>query len=194
MATHIALLRGVNVAGRSLPMAQLRSTLSEHGFDGVRTYIQSGNVLFDSGAPSDDIAGVISGLIVETFDLTVPVIVLTTAELRSAVDANPFVHQATKDPKRVHAVFYPNMGDADFIAAVGRCQERAHHRSSPDEARVLGRVMFLSTPDGFGRSILAEELTRGGRNSPLKTGTARNWATVLRLRAMSATGSRPRGS
>ncbi len=68
-------------------------------------------------------------------------------------------------------------------AHVARAQERAAAKGSRDTAAVVGRVLYLHPPDGFGRSELAAELSKGGKRNAAE-GTARNWATVTRLRAM----------
>jgi uncharacterized protein (DUF1697 family) len=96
---------------------------------------------------------------------------------------NPYSAEA--NPKSVHAVFlggYPAAGMVDYVADA---QRQAMLKGSRDTAQYVGRILFLHTPDGFGRSELAALLARaGGPTSVRGAGTARNWATVTRLLAM----------
>jgi uncharacterized protein (DUF1697 family) len=179
MATHIALLRGINVGGRNrVAMADLREVMASLGHTGVVTYIQSGNVVFtttetDTGA----LAGVLEQAIASTLGVEPAVVVLSRAALAQAVHDNPYADEA--DPKRVHAVFFAQTpaGLADAIAAAER---READRGGHGRAKVVGGTVYVHTPDGFGRSELALHLL-GRRASPAAAGTARNWATVTKL-------------
>lgn len=93
---------------------------------------------------------------------------------------NPFAGE--DNPKLVHAVFWNGPLGPEELAAEAAAQERSRKLGSRDQARVVGTTLYLHTPDGFGRSELAAQLTRlgGGRTA----GTARNWATVRKLLAM----------
>src|SRR5215472_13724542 len=93
MATHVALLRGINLGGRNkVAMADLRAVVGELGHTGVSTYIQSGNVLLtappDAGTPA--IAQDMTAAIAAKLGVTAPVVVVTRDELAAIVDANPF--------------------------------------------------------------------------------------------------------
>jgi len=70
---------------------------------------------------------------------------------------------------------------ADDVAAIEKARQRAASKGGRDGVTIVGRTLFLHTPDGLGRSELAAQLSRTGPNS---TGTARNWATVQKLMAM----------
>ena len=93
------------------------------------------------------------------------------------VAGTPFHGQ--DNPKLVHAVFWNGLLGPDELAAVDAAQRRSRELGSRDEAQVVGRTLYLHTPDGFGRSELAAQLTKlgGGQTA----GTARNWATVRKL-------------
>jgi len=184
--THVALLRGINVGGRGrLPMADLRRIVAGLGHAEVATYIQSGNVVFTPAGDGDPatLARDLERALAAEFPFAPRVVVLTRDELADAVAGDPYREEP--DPKRVHVVFLtddPAPDEADRVAALVR---RAAERGSRDEARLAGRTLYLHTPDGIGRSVLAELIARGARKAGAAAdGTARNRATVTKLLAM----------
>ena len=180
MPRYVALLRAVNVGGRLLPMAALRSGLSEAGFAEVATYIQSGNVIFTAPrrSPSaladevDAIARHISGLDVDT-------VVMTEADLRRVIDKNPYRDAATRDPKTVHALFTRSPLLPAARAWVAKAEAAARDKGGEDETTVREAVVYLHAPNGIGRSDLAARLVRGAASGVI--GTMRNWRTVEKL-------------
>jgi uncharacterized protein (DUF1697 family) len=177
---YIALLRGVNVGGNNrLPMADLRTALESDGLSGVRTYIQSGNVLFDSSARSEEQLGSrVHDLIATGFGLDVLTIVISAAQLRSIIERTPYGGES--DPKRVHVIFLREApSEATRLRLHGQ-QAAARERGGRDTVTVDGSVAYLHTPDGFGNSELAKTITTRGRKDALE-GTARNWSTVTAL-------------
>lgn len=187
MATHVALLRGINLGGRNrVAMADLRALVTGLGHTDVSTYIQSGNVLFTArpGAPEDTsaLAAELAGAIASDLDVTAPAVVLTREELAAAVEANPFGDEP--DPKRVHAVFRSGPASQDLLDRIAAAVEAVAAKGSRDTAVSLGRVLYLHTPDGFGRSDLAAALVRLTAPPEAGTGTARNWATTVKLLAL----------
>jgi uncharacterized protein (DUF1697 family) len=184
MRTHVALLRGINVLGRNkVAMADLREIVTALGHREVTTYIQSGNVVFAASGPSTDeavLAEAMAAAVSARLGVRPAVVVLSHGQLHEVVSTNPF--QQVVDPKTLHAVFLPETPSADGIDAVTAAVERARHKGSRDDARVIGRALYVWTPDGFGPSVLRRELDRGGKlRTPVQTGTARNWATVQAL-------------
>ena len=105
MASHLALLRGINVGGRNkVPMAELRDVVASLGHTGVTTYIQSGNVLFTTPEnDTDELASALEAAITGAFGLTVSVVVLSRDDLAQILDRNPY--RAEPNPKLVHVVF-----------------------------------------------------------------------------------------
>jgi uncharacterized protein (DUF1697 family) len=93
------------------------------------------------------------------------------------VQDNPYHDE--KDSKAVHAVFLSEPPESDVAESIATAQRQAAAKGSRDEARLVGRTLFLHTPDGYGRSELAARVMQSGRFS--QAGTARNWATVLKL-------------
>ncbi|MGP7999509.1 MAG: DUF1697 domain-containing protein [Streptosporangiaceae bacterium] len=181
MPSHVALLRGVNVRGVKLAMSDLREVLSSLGYADVSTYIQSGNALFstDRAGPAE-LGAEIEAALDKRLGLRPRVLVLTRDELAQVLRDNPYPDEA--NPRAVHAVFLAEEPGPDQVAALAAAQQKAADKGSRDTARCVGRVLFLHTPDGFGRSELAVQLSRGGGPMSAKgAGTARNWATVTKL-------------
>ena len=184
MASHVALLRGINVGGRNkVPMAGLRAVVSGLGHTGVTTYIQSGNVLFTSaGTDAEALAAALEKAIAASLGVRPTVVVLSRAGLARAVRDNPYPEEP--NPKAVHAVFFRGPVPAGAAEAIEAGQRRAAERGGGrDSAAIAGNTVYLHTPDGFGRSELSLYLLNRAA-SPVATGTARNWATVTKLLAL----------
>lgn len=181
MVSHVALLRGVNVGGVKLAMADLRGVLTSLGYADVSTYIQSGNALFSADAADPAaLAADIEAALDKQLGLRPRVLVLTRDELAQVIRDNPYPDEP--NPKMVHAVFLAEEPGPEQVAAVAEAEQKAKEKGSRDTARYVGRVLFLHTPDGFGRSELAIQLARrAGPMSAKGAGTARNWATVNKL-------------
>ena len=180
MPTHVALLRGINVGGRNkVAMADLRDVVTSVGHTEVATYIQSGNVVFTAGkkTASAALGTALERAVKKRFGLPISVVVLSRAEFAKVVADNPYPDEA--NPKALHAVFRAEAAGPDTRAAVATAEERAKAKGDPGEAAIVGRTLFMHTPDGLGRSELAAQLSRSSVG-----GTARNWATVTKLLAM----------
>jgi uncharacterized protein (DUF1697 family) len=177
VTARVALLRAVNVGGRNrVPMAELRSALEDAGLRNVSTVLQSGNVVFDGPGGEDAAASTIRTTIVEAFGLEVGVSVRTAAELRRVVSGNPFLGGGDRpDPATLHVAFL------DAKPAAPDAARLDPERSPPDAFALRGREVYLSYPNGSGRS----RLTLGYLETTLGVqGTARNWRTVERLAAL----------
>lgn len=186
MPTYVALLRGINVGGHNkIPMAQLRAALEGAGFDHVRTYIQSGNVIFEHRkSKPETLAARVRAVISDAFGLDIATIVLDADHLNSVVKATPYADEP--DPRRVHVFFLPSELDAASRERVAELEAAAAAKGGHDSVTADGPVMYLHTPDGFGTSDLAKALgTRGA--GVHRSGTARNWVTVTTLRDMCET-------
>ena len=169
---YVALLRGVNVGGRNkLPMADLRDIFSAAGYSAVRTYIQSGNVVFEA---EEDLAERTPEIVTESirrrFGYETVVVVRSREELRQVADSNPF--DTSGDPRFLQVAFLEHAPDTEAIARLDP------QRSPPDAFAVRGRHVYLHYPDGVARSKLTNEYLA----AQLQTAsTMRNWRTVLRL-------------
>jgi uncharacterized protein (DUF1697 family) len=172
MAQHILLLRGINLAARNrIAMADLRGVLEEAGFDHVRTYLQSGNVVLSSDAQADDIARKTERLIAKLFDLDVPVIVRSRAQLAKVVERNP-LKAIANNPKRYQVSFLETKPTREVVR---RVEEAA---VAHEQVVAIGREIYAWHPDGIGRSRLWTLLA--GQRLGI-TATARNWTTVTNL-------------
>ena len=114
VTTYIALLRGINLAGRrKVAMPALREALAEAGFEDVATYIQSGNLVLDSGKSAAGLRTELEKLIEDRFGFAVPVIVRTRKQLDAVISANPFPEPA--DPRLLHVVFLEKAASAAAV-------------------------------------------------------------------------------
>lgn len=175
MKTYIALFRGINVGGHNkMPMKALATLLEGLGLAHVKTYIQSGNVVFqapESAAVhwSTEIRAAVEG----SFGFSPWVLVMDAADLAKAVKANPYPH-AEADPKTLHLFFLAAAPASPDLDALDRVK-------SPTESYTLvGKVFYLHAPDGIGKSKLAE---RAERLLGVEA-TARNWRTVREVLAL----------
>jgi uncharacterized protein (DUF1697 family) len=180
MATHVALLRGINVGGRNkVPMAGLREVVTSLGHTGVSTYIQSGNVLFSTA--EDDtakLAAALEAAITGAFGVTSAVVVRSRDELAQIMGRNPYLDEP--NPKMVHVVFLNGEPPADLIDRLEAAQRAAAAKGSRDTVTAIGPALYLHTPGGFGTSELAEVVLRVVGKAGLAA-TARNWATCTKL-------------
>jgi uncharacterized protein (DUF1697 family) len=176
MARHIALLRGINVGGhKKVQMARLRELMERLGHRDVRTYVQSGNVVFTGpDEPPEAVAAGLEAQLAAELGFEVSVLVRSRDELAEIVRANPLRDVAT-EPARHHVIFLSAEVAPERLAGI----EAADF--APDAFLLRGREIHLWTPDGVGDSRLAKALTDKRLGV---TATARNWRTVERLLAL----------
>lgn len=174
MTRYVALLRGVNVGGRNrLLMADWKALLTARGGTRVATYIQSGNAVFDADETPQTLTSQITDDIKASFGFAPGCCVLRASDLDAALAANPFP-KALDAPKTLHLVFLRGAATLDEDAAIEAC--------TAGEAFHLGDgVFYLHTPNGFGRSKLAERLDRVLSADLL---TARSLSSCLKLQEM----------
>jgi len=189
MATHVALLRGINVGGRNkVPMADLREIVTSLGHTGVTTYIQSGNVLFSTANTSTgELASALESAITGRFGIDASVVVLSRDDLARVLQDNPYPDEP--NPKLVHVVFLNGEPAAGLLERIATVQSAAAAKGRHDTVTAIGQALFLHTPDGFGDSELAQSVFRIV-SPPAKqkreglAATARNWATATKLLAL----------
>ena len=187
MASHVALLRGINVGGRNkVPMADLREVVTALGHTGVTTYIQSGNVLFTTAdTDTAKLAAALETAIEDRFGLWSSVVVLSRDELAEVLAANPYSDEP--NPRLVHVVFRNAEPPPEVRDRIEAAVKAAAAKGSRDTAHSAGRALYLHTPDGFGRSELAQNLMRimtppsKQKKQPALAATARNLATSTKL-------------
>lgn len=163
MTSFVAMLRAVNVAGTGkLPMTELKAIGEECGFTNVRTFIASGNLLFDSHLDETEVAQRVGDKVEAFFGKKVPVFVRSAAEIAAVLAGNPFPDDK---PSRVMA---------HFIAETPTTAMLAEARDVSGERLAIGpRMIYVSYGEGIGNTRL---------NLPaLRHGTARNLNSVARM-------------
>lgn len=184
------LLRGINNLGsKKVAMAELQELVTSLGHTDVMTYIQSGNVLFTprltgsrtvGRTDTAALAAELERAIADGIGVRARAVVLSREELARCMRDNPYPGET--NPKLLHAVFLPEVPGPGLAAWVADAERQVRAKGSRDGAKVLGRTVYLHTPDGYPRSELRRVLARaGGPTSAPVAGTARNWATVSKL-------------
>jgi uncharacterized protein (DUF1697 family) len=175
MKTYIALFRGINVGGTNvLPMKDLVALLETIGSQNVKTYIQSGNAVFQNQEENPSLlSNKIRVTLKKSHGFEPQVLLLTPEEIESAIESNPFP-EAESEPKTLHLDFLASMPknpDLDALESI---------KSDREQFALKDRVFYLHAPDGIGRSKLAA-------NTEKLLGvaiTGRNWRTVCRVMTM----------
>jgi uncharacterized protein (DUF1697 family) len=176
MPACVALLRGINVGGRhKVPMAELRSAVEGLGHASVATYINSGNVLFETDRAEADVVSELTAVLADRFGFAIPVVVRSAAELAALPSVHPLAAHA--EVKLQLVAFLDAAPAAEAIAAFD------YERFLPDRLQVLGREAYLAYPDGSGRSKLTLDVIERALDV---TATGRNWLTVNKLRELCA--------
>jgi uncharacterized protein (DUF1697 family) len=177
VSTWIALLRGINVGGHGrLPMKSLVAIFEDCGCANVRTYIQSGNVVFEAtSAKTKSLATKISDAIEQDHGFRPAVYILAANKLLSAIANNPFP-DAAAEPKSLHLFFLDKPVGAKQTAKIDKLL------ATSESVRIDGKLVYLHAPDGIGRSKFVR-----GVDKALGTGTtARNWRTIGKLAEMAS--------
>lgn len=181
MNRFIALLRAVNVGGRNrLPMADLRELCGGIGWRGVRTYIQSGNVVFAADGTGDDAKRHevdLERAIRERFELDVPAVVRSLDRWLGYLKGNPFPEAAESEPSRVLLMLSKAPPKDEAVEAL---RERA---KDGERIERVDDAIWIHHPGGVGRSKLTPVLLDRLVGSPV---TARNWRTAIRLRDLAS--------
>ncbi|HKS68651.1 MAG TPA: DUF1697 domain-containing protein [Candidatus Acidoferrales bacterium] len=173
MPTYIALLRGVNIGQNLLKMERLRDLCRQIGMKNVRTYVQSGNLVFEGGGTAEKWTKALERKLAGETRLPVAVLVRTAAEMKKVLGGNPFEKEKGIDTKRLGVVFLqgaPSKAALAKMYSVDFGDERFH---------CAGREIYIHCPDGFGRTKLytLDKLLA-------QRTTTRNWNTVMKLCAI----------
>jgi uncharacterized protein (DUF1697 family) len=175
MKIYIALFRGINVGGNSLlPMKALKPLLENLGLQNVRTYIQSGNVVFQSEEEDTvRLSNTISAEVKRNHGFEPKVLLLQVEELEQAIAANPFP-EAELEPKTLHFNFLASPPQNPDLKGLER------YKAENERFELKGNVFYLHAPDGIGRSKLAANIERLLGVAM----TGRNWRTVCEIMTM----------
>ena len=170
---YVALLRGINVGGKTLKMGPLVELFEAMKLANVRTYIQSGNVLFTTDSTgAGKLKAELESRIAKRFGLEVTVILRTHRELKTILASNPLLQSGSRDVERMHVTFLEKEPAA---AAPGAPPSAA---KTPDEFSHAGREVYVYCPGGYGKTAFSNSYFE----KTLKVrATTRNWRTVNKL-------------
>lgn len=171
---RIALFRGINVGGNNkLPMKELVSVLEGLGLQSIKTYIQSGNVFFQSKATDMQLASRIAAAINKSHGFEPKVLLLDAAKLEKIIKSNPFP-EGESEGNTLHFNFLASVPPKPDLAGIEKL------RAANERWQLKGDVFYLYAPDGIGRSKLAANMERL-LGVPM---TGRNWNTIKKLQEM----------
>ena len=174
MNTFISLLRGINVSGKnSIKMDALKNSFEQLGFQNVKTYIQSGNIIFSHKKEDPQkLATRIKAQIQNDFSLDVPVQVFNSDKLKQIVSANPFAKDSSKDSSFMHVTLLDTAPEKVDLTAI------ESKKADGEEIIISGDVVYLYCPSGYGRTKLNNNFLE---NKLKVSATTRNWKTTLKL-------------
>jgi uncharacterized protein (DUF1697 family) len=177
MPIYISLLRGINVgAHKRIKMDQLRASFEALGFEQVKTYIQSGNVIFKTIKLSPALLSErIEKRILTDFGFPVSVVSRTVDEMAKIVEGNPFLKKRSIDPDKLHIMFLSSAPTATAL------KNFAGITAAPDQSCFFGKELYLYLPNGTAESSLMK--SQLDRVLSVVT-TTRNWRTVNALHKM----------
>lgn len=172
MKTYICLLRSVNVSGVNIiKMAELKTFWESLGYQDVKTYIQSGNIIFKSNQKLSE--PILEKAIEEKFSTkNVSVIIKSPEELAEIINNNPFTKEEDFNPKFNYCCFLQRLPDAEKIAAFNQLT------FGTDSFTIKGNVMYIKYAEGAGKTKLTNKVIESklGVQS-----TSRNWNTTNKL-------------
>jgi uncharacterized protein (DUF1697 family) len=176
-STYVALLRGINVGGhKAVKMDKLRKTFEALGLKDVKTYVQSGNVVFSAQKQaSENLSKKIEENVLREFAISVSVIVKTSEEVSEVIRNNPFLQERGIDLSKLHVTFLSQAPEKTALKTLDAIAK------VPDQFRCSGKEIYLYCPNGYGK-------TRLSNNTLEKVlsvrATTRNWKTVNKLHEM----------
>ncbi|MDR7001974.1 DUF1697 domain-containing protein [Neobacillus niacini] len=171
---YIALLRGINVGGHNkIKMADLKNLLESMGFKKVKTYIQSGNVVFDSEEVAGELTRKIEEAIQKEFGFPVTVVLRTASELVQIIQKCPYSPENLSEGESVHVAFLAGVPTDEGINYL------QNFNKGNDEYKIEGQNVYLFFRQSIRDSKLAAQLPKLGVQA-----TVRNWKTVMKLDSM----------
>jgi uncharacterized protein (DUF1697 family) len=174
----VALYRGINVGGNNpVKMEALRGMHAALGHTDVKSYVQSGNVVFRAAGTGRSLEGTIGAAFGKEFGFPAKVMVRGAGEWSSVVAKNPYSKEAAADPKKVHVAICDGPPDGK------RVQMLLEKTGGPEAFTVVGDTLYMHAPEGVGRSKFAAGLERACG----VPATGRNWRTVEALLEMAQT-------
>ena len=179
MPAYIAMLRGINVGGQKpVRMEQLRESCTTLGLRSVKTYVQSGNIVFLAVRRSSaNLSKSISEAILRDCGFRIPVLVIAANEMEQVIKRNPFLQETGVDPTKLHVTFLPEAASKDALKGLDRFPTK------PDRFYVGRQEIYLYCPDGYGKTKLSNAAFEKALS--MET-TTRNWKTVGALFEMAS--------
>ena len=173
MTKFVAILRGINVGGRrKLPMSDLKELFQNLGYFEVKTYIQSGNVIFSAEAEEKEIEKAVENAIFEAFNFEVPVICRSAEEFKQSASKNPFFEDAAVEIERLHLTFLKELPEQTKV------EKLKEYNFYPDEFLVSEKDIYIYCSGKYSDSKLSNSFFENKLKVPA---TTRNWKTVLKL-------------
>lgn len=172
-STYIALLRGINVGGVKVPMAELRALCEgDLGWRGVETYIQSGNVIFEAGGEPGTLEDRLERALERRFERAIPVLVRAAADWPGYVASNPFPDATEREPNVVMLALSKRPPRPDAVEAL------TARAAGGERIALAGGALWIHFASGSARSKLTPSVLDRLAGSPV---TTRNWRTVQKL-------------
>jgi uncharacterized protein (DUF1697 family) len=176
MTTFVALLRAVNVGGRKVEMAKLRAACAKAGFEDVKTYIASGNLVLSASGSAAAVAKKLEATIAKAFGIDVPVVVRTAQEWQAYLKVpKAFAKAAEERPNGLLVGLSTKPPNGDAATAL------APRATNGEQVALHGDALWVSFPSGIAGSKLTPAAIDKAMGSPT---TARNWNTVRKLAEM----------
>ena len=174
MTQYISMLRGINVGGhKKIKMAELRRLYESLGFTHVKTYIQSGNVIFScTDSDRSELVNKIETHIQQTLGFSVPVILRTKSEFEHVIENNPFNEPAKEDSTKLAVIFLSATPSSSSVKLIDKLEDES------GKWRISGKEIYLFYPFGYGKTKMTNNFFEKHLNL---TATARNWRTVNKL-------------
>jgi uncharacterized protein (DUF1697 family) len=174
MTTYISILRGINVSGqKKILMADLQMLYEKLGFKNITTYIQSGNIVFDTDKKTQtQLEQSIHKAIAQHYTFEVPVMVRTAEDMQKVVMTNPFLKIKGIDVAKLHVTFLSDRPAASELKVIESFDY------APDQFKIIGQEVFLYCPESYGETKLSNNFFEKKLNV---TATTRNWKTVNKL-------------
>lgn len=175
---YIALLRGINVGGHhKMPMAELRALCDELGWNNVKSYIQSGNLIFDSAKKAPSLEKELEAAIKTTFAFEIPVVVRSAKMWDSYLSSNPYPKASKNQPNLVA------MGLSKRLPRSGVVEVLRSRAANNERVTLVGKALWLHYPEGSARSKLSPAVIDKAVGSPM---TLRNWRTVQKISSLTS--------
>jgi uncharacterized protein (DUF1697 family) len=172
MPVLLSILRGINVSGqKKILMSDLKQLYEELDFKKVKTFIQSGNVVFES-KNSASIIKKIEEKIKQKYQFDVPVIIRTIDEMEATIIHNPFLKIKNIELDKLHVTYLSETPVPDSIKKI------KEYNFEPDEFHIIGKEIYIHCPNGYGRTKLTNMFFEKKLNI---TATTRNWKTSNEL-------------